>query len=534
MIDEQHWLARLGPGPLWLPLAARCLREQQADHGPVGQALPFDALDEDQLEAALRERALECLERGRHGELRSLLDALAEGGAPSRQWAGRVADLVDHPADQVPGCQRGTGAWAALLEHCLQVDALLGAKRFRSAARLADPRVTRLGPDAGDAGVLPACQLVFALLVLGRPRDAARLLARARSTQGPEAPLESLIEGLAQVTREVAGQERQRRSLLVESFRHGGMLGRSPVFMDLLARLHRAAQHEDPVLLCGESGTGKELAARYLHARSARAQAPLVCLNCAGLPLSLAESELFGSAAGAFTGARERPGLVERAHGGTLFLDEFGAMPAALQAKLLRLLESGEYYRVGDARPRVARFRLLAATNEEQRLEGSEFRQDLRFRLGGEPLRLPPLRERLEDLPLLCQAFLLELPDGELAQDLCTPQAQALLAAHAWPGNIRELRFRLRDLVRLDPLRREQALKDLACRPFPVPPSRVAEGRALRVASEAAERSAVADALGRHPRDKRQAARELGISLPTLYARLKRWQEEDSGLSAQA
>lgn len=380
--------------------------------------------------------------------------------------------------------------------------------------------------------MLPACQQVVALLVMGRPGEAARCLVQARARQSAEAPLEPLLDELAAVTRDLAGSGFRRRSLLVESFRHGGMLGRSAVFMDLLARLRRAARHEDPVLITGESGTGKELAARYLHGCSSRSSAPLVSLNCAGLPLSLAESELFGSAAGAFTGARERPGLVERAHGGTLFLDEFGAMPAALQAKLLRLLESGEYYRVGDARPRVARFRLVAATNEEQRLEGGEFRQDLRFRLGGAPLHLPPLRERLEDLPLLCQAFLLELPEGELARDLCSPRAQALLAAYSWPGNIRELRYRLRDLVRLDPTRRERALEELARRPVSLPVGRVAEGQALRRASEAAERTAVAEALGRHPRDKRQAARELGISLPTLYARLKRWQEEDGGLSA--
>ena len=535
MIAEQEWIERARPGRHWLPLAAECMREVEASAEGVPHGDPLlGSFPEESLQAALRERALGCLERLRLDDLDRLLTLLEEGAVADRQWAARLRSLLSDPAHELPGLLGSSGnqpgAWRERLSRALEIPELLAAGRFRSAEALAHRLEQQVAGQRGDARVLLLILRAIPLLLMGKAPELARVVAEASACQSAEAPLGTLLQTLAEEGAPRLEHGRLARRLLVESYRHGAMLGRSPAFQSMLARLSRAAHHGDPVLLSGESGTGKELAARYLHEHSPRSGAAMVCLNCAGLPLSLAESELFGCTAGAFTGARERRGLVERAEGGTLFLDEFGAMPPGLQAKLLRLLESGEYYRVGDSRPRQAHFRLVAATNEESRLLDNGFRQDLLFRMGGEPLRLPALRERLEDLPLLCQAFLLELPDGDGAQDLCSAESQSLLAAWSWPGNIRELRFRLRQLVRMSRQERRQALERL-CRPIGTDrPTMVAEQPELRAITERAERQAVADALRRHPGDKRQAARELGISLPTLYSRLKRWQESPEPL----
>lgn len=217
----------------------------------------------------------------------------------------------------------------------------------------------------------------------------------------------------------------------------GQFVGRSPAFVEMLSWLARAAPTEVPVLLLGESGTGKELCARALHARSRRRERPFVPVECSGLSEHLFESELFGHVKGAFTGAYARKvGLVEAAQGGTLFLDEVGDIPLGLQVKLLRLLESRTYRRVGEVEAHRADFRLVCATHRDlwQMVRAGTFREDLFYRINTFPVRVPPLRERQADLGLLAASLL------RPHKKTLTPAALASLEAHPFPGNIRELK----------------------------------------------------------------------------------------------
>jgi two-component system NtrC family response regulator len=216
--------------------------------------------------------------------------------------------------------------------------------------------------------------------------------------------------------------------------------GESQAMQRVRQRIREYAGAEATVLIGGETGTGKELVARALHAASPRAADPFVAVNCAALPLELVESELFGSARGAFTGAVEtRPGLFDAARGGTLLLDEIGELPRSVQAKLLRVLEAGSYRALGAVREKPLEARVLAATNRDlARLCASgEFRLDLYYRLAVLRIDLPPLRERRADIPGLVQHFIARA--GRPPQAVA-PEAMARLLAHGWPGNVRELR----------------------------------------------------------------------------------------------
>ncbi|MEG0883011.1 MAG: sigma 54-interacting transcriptional regulator [Janthinobacterium sp.] len=220
-----------------------------------------------------------------------------------------------------------------------------------------------------------------------------------------------------------------------------GLVGRSAPFTRVLEALQRVAPSMLPVLLLGESGTGKELFARAVHENSARATGPFVVVDCSGLTETLFESELFGHEKGAFTGATSRkPGLVDTAQGGTLFLDEIGDVPLSMQVKLLRLIESGTYRRVGSVETQHANFRLVAATHKslEHMMARGEFRQDLYYRISAFPIRLPALRERVDDLPLLVESLLQRMA-GKAAPKVDN-EAMSLLSLYAYPGNIRELR----------------------------------------------------------------------------------------------
>jgi len=214
-----------------------------------------------------------------------------------------------------------------------------------------------------------------------------------------------------------------------------GMIGESPPIRELKSLIARYAASDAPVLIQGESGSGKELAAAALHRLSARRQGPLEPVNCGAIPESLLESELFGAERGAYTDAVSRPGCFERANRGTIFLDEIGELAPAAQVKLLRVLESQELTRVGGTSAVRLNVRVVAATNKDLRrqVEKERFREDLYYRINVLPLRVPPLRERPEDIPLLA-AHLLQ-PGLTLR-----PEALDRLCAHSWPGNVRELR----------------------------------------------------------------------------------------------
>jgi DNA-binding NtrC family response regulator len=236
--------------------------------------------------------------------------------------------------------------------------------------------------------------------------------------------------------------ERENRRLRFQVQRNLApeMLTRSPVLQRVLRTIEMVAAARTPVLIEGESGVGKELVAQHVHRLSPRSSKGFVDLNCAAVPASLLESELFGYERGAFTGAgNEKPGLVEVADGGTLFLDEVGEMSPEIQSKFLRVLDSGTFYRVGATRKRRADFRLVCATNRDLKEEAGSgrFRKDLFFRVNGVKVVIPPLRERPEDIPLLVEHFARQLPN----QKRFTPAALAALGSYDWPGNVRELHF---------------------------------------------------------------------------------------------
>jgi len=319
--------------------------------------------------------------------------------------------------------------------------------------------------------------------------------------------------------------QRQREICRLACHRYGRMVGSAPAFLGMERRLRQAAQDRLPVLLTGETGTGKELAVEYLHRLAFPAGRPLVAVNCGGLSESLAEAELFGSTRGAFTGAVEREGLVAQAESGTLFLDEFAALPPSVQARLLRFLESGVYRRVGEARERQVQVRVVAATCEVRRLREG-LRQDLLHRVAGRVLEMPSLDARREDIPLLVKAFLLDHGVWDPgAHPLSSPMAQQHLQQAAWPGNIRQLRHTVLRLADMRGAELEQEL--LALEGAPVHAQSAArespllEGGSLKEALARFERRCIREALDAHGQDRRRAALQLGISMPTLYSRLR-------------
>jgi two-component system, NtrC family, response regulator HydG len=302
----------------------------------------------------------------------------------------------------------------------------------------------------------------------------------------------------------------------------GPLLGRSAAFNKVVGLVERVAPSEATVLLLGESGTGKELIASAIHDASLRAGGPFVPVECSGLTETLFESELFGHEKGAFTGAVSRKvGLVEVARGGTLFLDEIGDVPPALQVKLLRLLETGTYRRVGGIEVQKADFRLVCAThrNLQQMVADGEFRQDLYYRLNTFPIELPPLRRRLDDLPLLLDNLLQRFAPARKIK--VSREALECLKHYPFPGNIRELRniveraLLLADgnLILPNHLPSECAL-DAASNSPPTPfPDEL-------VSLEQAEERYLRWAAARFHGEKRQLAEKLGVSERTLYRKL--------------
>ena len=308
-----------------------------------------------------------------------------------------------------------------------------------------------------------------------------------------------------------------------------GIVGSSHAMQELFQVVRRVAPSRHPVLVTGESGTGKELIARELHRISGRAA--FVAVNCAALPENLLESELFGHEKGAFTGAdRERPGLFEAADGGTLFLDEIGELPLALQPKLLRALESGEFRRVGSSRTRSASVRLVAAThrNLDEEVREGRFREDLFWRLNVFHLHLPPLRERAADIPLLAEHLAQRADPGRAgAPRRISPEAMALLVAYPWPGNVRELRNALERAAAL-------AAHD-AVRAEDLPPRIRAAGHTALLINRASnqmaplrdlERAYILEILRQTGGNKSRAADILGLDRKTLYRKLEEYGRE--------
>jgi len=302
------------------------------------------------------------------------------------------------------------------------------------------------------------------------------------------------------------------------------MVGYSRPFNRMLELAKRVAERETSVLLLGESGTGKELMAQAIHDMSPRSNAPFVVVECSGLTESLFESELFGYEKGAFTGAIGRKvGLVEAVQGGTLFLDEVGDIPPALQVKLLRLLEAGTYRRVGGLEPLRADFRLIAATHRDlgEMVKEGSFRQDLYYRINVFPIRLPPLRERPEDLPVLAERLLARL--GASRHVTLSPEALDTLAAHDFPGNVRELRnilehaLILADGSVIQPQHFPPGVGTAPWHGTAAPAPDFAEILPL----ENLEKRYLAWADKSFPGDRKTLAEKLGLSERTLYRKLR-------------
>ena len=344
---------------------------------------------------------------------------------------------------------------------------------------------------------------------MNAPRVATDLLGRQHHTAW--AP--SIVSGPAINRRPI--------SSIVDGRNVDAPVGASPAWREVIRRATQVAATEATTCLQGESGTGKEVIARFIHQRSPRWRGPFIAINCAALPEQLLESELFGFERGAFTGAQQsKPGQIELAAGGVLFLDEVTEMTPAAQAKFLRVLQEREFLRLGGTRPVRVNIRVIAATNQnlDDAVAHGEFRADLYYRLNVFDIRIPPLRERRDDILSLAAGFLCEFA-GTTTE--LTPRAMEALCRHEWPGNVRELRNVLeRALILCDGRIIDAEHLCLRARKD-VPPSSITN---LGTLEKHAIEQAMRDAGG----NKVRAARQLGISRMQLYGRLQKFGRENT------
>jgi len=316
---------------------------------------------------------------------------------------------------------------------------------------------------------------------------------------------------------------------MARSGRFGPMWGRSEAMRTVYEQVSRVAVTAVTVLIEGESGTGKELAAQSIHQMSRRRKNPFLAINCGAISPQLMESEIFGHEKGSFTGAnRQHLGFFERAHGGTLFLDEITEMPMDLQVKLLRVLETGTFNRVGSTDVQTTDVRIIAATNRipERAVAEGKLREDLLYRLNVFPLRLPPLRDRLDDVPLLADHFLQKICEEEGQVKRFAPTAYAAMNAHEWPGNVRELRNAVQRayVMAQDSVITERWMdlgSGAVAKPA-VPQLTFPIGTSLADA----QRELILATLAHFDGHKERTAAALGVSLKTLYNRLKEYSED--------
>jgi transcriptional regulator with GAF, ATPase, and Fis domain len=416
----------------------------------------------------------------------------------------------DAEAEVPPDSLRGKIFHRLGVRSALRVLMPLGSEVFGSLFLLSK-QTDRFSEDDIDFARRVADHLALALSH-ERLAEAARKQAESRETA---ARLEAQV---ATLTRELEARSGQRR-----------VVGQSKQWKDVLAHAARVAHTETTVLLTGESGTGKEVVARFIHHASRRSQGPFVAINCAALPDQLLESELFGHERGAFTGAvSTKPGRIEQASDGVLFLDEVGEMAPTVQAKLLRVLEEREFMRLGSTRVLHADIRVIAATNRDLHaaMQRGEFREDLYYRLGVFEIALPALRERLDDVLELADAFLAEIGEtvGRPAAGISRDAKEQLLT-YAWPGNVRELR---------NAIERAVILADggfIRSEHLPVTPRRASrsddEGGGTLPAGgvnlEDIERSLVVKALTQARHNKTRAAKLLGLTRAQLYSRIEKY-----------
>ncbi|MBI4594527.1 MAG: sigma-54-dependent Fis family transcriptional regulator [Candidatus Rokubacteria bacterium] len=327
--------------------------------------------------------------------------------------------------------------------------------------------------------------------------------------------------------RQLQREVHELRARLQQRYAVSGLIGQSGRMQEVLTLLAKVIPSTATVLLLGESGTGKERVAEVIHRNGARAERPLIKVNCAAIPEGLLESELFGHERGAFTGATaQKPGKFELANGGTIFLDEVGDMASSTQAKMLRVLEDREIFRVGAAKPIRVDVRIIAATNKDlaEAVRRKEFREDLYYRLNVFPIVLPPLRERAGDIPLLVEHVLAELRQtvGKAVEGI-SAEAMERLMAYSWPGNVRELRNCLERAALMAEAKGIQAEDLPLTLRLPPEPRPAGDGHSLDDRVAEVERRWITEALREARGVQAQAAKNLGIAERSLWYRVKKY-----------
>ncbi len=456
-----------------------------------------------------------------------------------QQQQGRVL-IVDDESSQRAGLAGMVSAWGMIAETASEGgEALEKLNRFRADVILTDLNMP--GIDGYELlkklREMPDTPPTIVLTAYGNIETAVTTVHELGAYWFQEKPIQpKVLEVLLRRAAAHSGLRSENRTL-ERQLRYkgavGDMIGAAPIMQEIFSLLQQAGPSKACVLITGESGTGKELVARSIHRLSPRRQGPFIAINCAALPETLIESELFGHEKGAFTGASERrAGCFEVAQQGTLLLDEIGEMPAPTQAKLLRILEDSRVRRLGGKAEFEVDVRVLAATNKvpEEAVKNGQLRQDLYYRLNVFHIHLPPLRDRKQDILPISTALIADLNrKHECRVSDIMPAVQNLFQHHNWPGNVRELRNVLERAVILAgegsiEVKHLPALFSAPLAPEPAPSS---DGNAIRVrigtTVEDAEKDLILRTLDHTQNNKTRAAEILGISLKTLHNKLKEY-----------
>jgi DNA-binding NtrC family response regulator len=417
-------------------------------------------------------------------------------------------------------------------------DAVARLAEFAYDILITDLRLPGIGGSAVVEAALARYPDIIAIVVTGygTVKDAVEMIKRGASDfVNKPFQIDELIHALSSALeqRRLRSENAYLRAQLEERYRFEGVVGKGRAMARLFQLLETVAPTNSTILIRGETGTGKEVVARAIHHNSPRRVQRFVALNCAAIPETLLEAELFGHVRGAFTGAvGNRQGRMEQAHRGTLFLDEVGTMALALQTKLLRVIQEREFERVGDSHTTKVDVRIIAATNSDlaRMVAGGQFREDLFYRLNVIPVELPPLRERKEDIPLLVQHFLDKFRgDGPASRVTVSQEAMRRLMAYSWPGNVRQLENAIERAVAISGGRAQIDVGDLPIEiqeaREPAPTSSVAlpeAGLDLEMFISQIEHDLILRSLERTGGNKGRAAQLLNLKRTTLVEKLKR------------